>query len=53
MRQFPWSNFYIFIVGKYKLEGSYGPPEEESSLDVSSPRDVNSPMVCSHAINSI
>ncbi|XP_059469347.1 rho GTPase-activating protein 190 isoform X14 [Neocloeon triangulifer] len=29
--------------GKYKLEGTFG-PEEESSLDVSSPRDVNSPM---------
>ncbi|CAB3372514.1 Hypothetical predicted protein [Cloeon dipterum] len=30
--------------GKYKMDGNFGGPEEESSLDVSSPRDVNSPM---------
>ncbi|XP_059469344.1 rho GTPase-activating protein 190 isoform X11 [Neocloeon triangulifer] len=36
-------HFAYHQSGKYKLEGTFG-PEEESSLDVSSPRDVNSPM---------
>ncbi|XP_065352471.1 rho GTPase-activating protein 190 isoform X6 [Cloeon dipterum] len=37
-------HFAYHHSGKYKMDGNFGGPEEESSLDVSSPRDVNSPM---------
>lgn len=33
------------FTAKYKIEGLSMAHEEESSVDVSSPRDVNSPLV--------
>ena len=35
----------IVFIAKQRGDNNYGIPDEESSLDVSSPREINSPSV--------
>jgi len=35
----------LVILAKHRSENTFGIPDDESSLDVSSPREINSPSV--------